>query len=98
MGFEEFMRETHPEWYCDLCGAALKVGEWPFCNGDPAAHVFASNFGEQPLEPYMDENIAANPIEITTRGQRRAIMRASGLEYKDVSRKKRGRIYVDMHR
>ena len=97
-GFKEFMREKHPEWYCDKCGAELKVGEWPFCNGDPAAHILATNFGEQPLEPYIDHNLGPEPVEITTRSQRRAIMARQHFEYHDVSRKKRGRIYVDLHR
>jgi len=78
---------------CEKCGADLHVGEWPWCPHEQAPH-----FGEEPMESYVDENIAPDPVEITTRGQRRAIMRESNLEYKDVSSKKRGRVYVCMGR
>lgn len=93
---------------CDLCGAELQVGQWPFCHGDPSQHVDAKGFGDAPLEPYIDEHIApagtevgydseGNPYRghlITTRGQRRALMSKGHIDYLDVSSKKRGRVYV----
>jgi hypothetical protein len=88
---------------CELCGGAVAVGDWPFCGGDPARHVPARNFGDEPLESYIDENIDAEPQEITSRGQRRALMKQNHLEY----RKKRfdllpgrgvGRTYFDCGR
>ena len=81
---------------CDSCGAELRIGEWPFCGGDPAKHEPAIGFGDKPIEPYMDEHLGPEPVEITSRGQRRAIMSRAHLDYHDVSRSKRGRIYVDM--
>jgi len=78
---------------CDQCNRDVNVGDWPFC-----PHGSARNFGEQPLEPYIDHNLGTEPVEITSRGQRRAIMARQHFEYHDVSRKKRGRIYVDLHR
>ena len=71
-------------------------GVTPWWDCDPCRE--SATFGDDPIQPYMDENIAPDPVEITTRGQRRAIMRASNLEYKDVSSKKRGRIYVCLGR
>ena len=78
---------------CDKCGAELMVGQWPWC-----PHEDARNFGEAPLEPYMDEHLGPEPVEITTRAQRRAIMSQAHLDYLDVSGKKRGKVYVDLHR
>ena len=76
---------------CDDCGAELQVGQWPWC-----PHEDAHNFGEAPLEPYWDEHLDSNPIHVTTRHERRQIMARNNLEYHDVSRKKRGRIYSFM--
>ena len=78
---------------CDICGAELRIGEWPFC-----PHGDARYFGEEPLEPYIDHNLGPEPVEIRTRGERRAIMSRNHLEYNDVSKKLRGRLYVDLHR
>lgn len=58
----------------------------------------SATFGDDPIAPYVDENIGPDPVEITTRGQRRAIMRAGNLEYKDLSSKRRGKVYVDLGR
>jgi len=59
-------------------------------------HGSVKKFGEDPIEPYMDEHLGHAPVEITSRAQRRRIMSQRNLEYKDVSKKLRGRIYVDM--
>ena len=75
---------------CDKCGAGLKVGDWPWCPHGPAGR-----FGEDPLSPYWDDELGA---EITTRAGRRAIMAEKHLEYHDVSKKLRGKLYVDLHR
>lgn len=80
------------ETKCDECGAVLNaINLWPFCGGDPAKHARVAHFGEDPLEGYIDGNLQHDPVEITTRGQRRAIMSKNGIEYKDVSRKTRGK-------
>lgn len=42
---------------CDACGAELKVGDWPFCKGDPSDHVNDGSFGFPPFEPYIDPHI-----------------------------------------
>ena len=77
---------------CDKCGAEISIGEWPFC-----PHGMMTHFGDEPLTPYIDHNLGPEPIEIRTRGERRAIMARNHLEYSDVSSKKRGQIYVDLH-
>ena len=77
---------------CDECGAELTdLNLWPFCGGNPKAHARVTHFGDDPIEGYLDTNLGPQDIEITTRGQRRAIMSKNGIEYKDVSRKTRGR-------
>ena len=64
-------------------------GITPWWDCDPCRGT--ANFGEEPLTPYYDGELEA---EIRTRGERRAIMKAKGLEYHDVSKKKRGKVYV----
>lgn len=84
---------TNTKNACDRCGVELQVGQWPWC-----PHEDARNFGEAPLEPYVDHNLGPEPVEIRTRGERRAIMSKAHLDYHDVSKKLRGRVYVDLHR
>ena len=88
---------------CERCGKELVIGQWPWC-----PHGDARNFGDLPLEPYVDEHIAAggtdvgydsegNPYRghlITTRGERRRLASRNHADYLDVSSKKRGRVYV----
>jgi len=71
-------------------------GITPWWDCDPCRT--SSHFGEDPLEPYWDEHLAADPVHITTRHERRQIMSRNSLEYKDVSKKRRGKVYVDMGR
>lgn len=80
---------------CDECGAELSaLNVWPFCKGDPSKHVSVTHFSDDPIDDYIDENLQHDPVHITTRGQRRAIMSKLGIEYRDVSKKKRGaRLY-----
>lgn len=74
--YHEEIRNNELVLICDDCGAERGVGDWPQCPHIPG------NFGEEPLEPYVDENIDTEPVLITTRGQRRAIMAAKGFEYR----------------
>jgi hypothetical protein len=67
----------------------LTVGAWPWC-----PHGDARNFGEDPMEPYHDENASQGGEYFTTRAERRSFMAKNNLEYKDVSKKRRGRVYV----
>ncbi|MHA2136279.1 MAG: hypothetical protein ACW99J_20660 [Candidatus Thorarchaeota archaeon] len=68
-----------PRSKCDKCGNDYTLGEWPWC-----PHGSAKNFGEEPLEPYIDEHLTdEHPgILITSRGQRRKIMDKKGFDYK----------------
>ncbi len=82
---------------CDVCGAELVVGAWPFCHGDPANHTVGTIHGLfDPFRPYVDEHILPNGKDIglnhsgtemvrgtriESREHRRAIMKAEGLDW-----------------
>lgn len=62
---------------CPDCGKEYGIGEWPICpHGKPHGDIDS-------LAEYIDENIAEQPVLITSRGQRRRLMRAAGFEFKD---------------
>ena len=69
-------------------------GVTPWWDCDPCRG--SASFGEEPIAPYWDENLGPEPIHITTRSERRQIMARNNLEYHDVSKKKRGRVYSFM--
>ena len=69
-------------------------GITPWWDCDPCRAT--ASFGEEPLEPYVDEHLGPEPIHITTRSERRQIMARNNLEYHDVSKNKRGRNYSFM--
>jgi hypothetical protein len=78
---------------CERCGAEILIGMFPFCRGNASDH--GKWYGaEEPLSPYWDEHISPEGAEIRTRGERRRLMDRNGLDYHDVSKKKRGRVYV----
>jgi hypothetical protein len=60
---------------CDRCGRAIQIGEWPFCpHGVGASAVRADSCD------LVIENLGPTPVRITSEADRRAIMRARGLE------------------
>ena len=67
-------------------------GITPWWDCDPCRG--SATFGEDPIRPYFDEHVCPEGAHITTRAERRRIMAENKLEYHDVSRKKRGRVYV----
>ncbi len=70
---------------CDRCGATLEVGSWPFC--DASKHAQVESFGFDAFEPYYDKHILSrkSPDDpgtfIASRSDRRAIMKANGLDF-----------------
>lgn len=80
--------------FCGDCGDAIHVGDWPFCGGVKGKHVHMDRFGDDPIEGYIDDNLQHDPVEITTRGQRRALMSKLGIEYRP--KKKRKALFFDM--
>ncbi len=83
---------------CERCGGVVRVGDWPFCRGNPSAHVPALNFGEEPLEAYVDNHVDKVPREITTRSERRRIMAKNNLEYVPKLPRLGAVTYIDMAR
>ena len=73
---------------CELCGDIIHIGDWPYCHGAKGQHVPALPFGDEPIEGYVDDNLQHDPVEITTRGQRRAIMAKLGIEYRNKKKPK----------
>lgn len=69
---------------CDECGDEIHIGDWPICKGVKGQHVAVGHLdmGEEPMEPYIDHNVAEHPVLITTRGERRKLMEKGGLEYR----------------
>lgn len=66
-----------PSLVCLDCGRPRRTGDWPMC-----PHSSDVTFGEDPIEPYIDEHIDENPVLITSRGQRRALMEKNHLVYR----------------
>ena len=93
---------------CDICGGEIHLGDWPFCGGDPSKHVRAESFGDDPMEPYVDIQLldrkdprcdsegpfGTRGVRITSRGQRRQLMRELGLQYGSQRFEERGRKFV----
>lgn len=86
---------------CDVCGGELHLGDWPFCKGDPAAHA-PSRFRVDAFEGYWDENLATDPVWITSAHQRRKIMDANGIDFKEDRDRRvpkgRAPLFFDMRR
>jgi hypothetical protein len=59
---------------CDKCGAELALNEWPWC---PHGAARSSVVGDE--IDYIDHNLGAHPIHITSRSQRRQLMAERGL-------------------
>lgn len=74
--YHEEVRESERVLVCDDCSKVRYAGDWPACPHVPGL------FGEEPIEAYVDEHLLENPVLITSRGQRRAIMNREGLEYR----------------
>lgn len=79
---------------CDVCGGERRVGDWPFCKGDPKDHV-PGKYGFDPFQGYVDEhileggrdigpNLAGEIVQgtrIDSRSERKAIMKREGIEF-----------------
>ena len=84
-------------YICERCGGTVRIGDFPICHGNPSEHgpwVGA----EEPLSPYFDEMISTDGAEITSRGQRRQIMRENHLEYRSKAKAPGKTIFLDMGR
>jgi hypothetical protein len=91
------VRQVHGEEMsmckCDKCGEEFSIGDWPYCPHQPTTH-----FGENPMEPYIDDQIGPDPVEFRTIGEKVRYMDAHGLvpfEHKN-HRNVNRRIFLDM--
>jgi hypothetical protein len=62
---------------CRECGKEYGIGEYPFC-----PHGLPQGLGPA-FRAYLDEINFDRPIEITSLGQKRQLMKAYGLEERD---------------
>ena len=66
---------------CDQCGQEYRIGEWPYCpHGRPMGML--SDF-----RGYYDEYSFPEPVQITSLGQKRQLMRMNGLIEREPPRK-----------
>jgi hypothetical protein len=49
---------------CDTCNHEMQIGDWPYC-----PHGRGNNL-QRPMEPHLDEMIAASPVEFSTIGEK----------------------------
>lgn len=97
--------------HCEVCGTDYREGDFPFCKGDPAKHGTMGGFDDA-FEPYVDiqlldrkdprndsvNELGIKGITITSRSQRRALMKELNLQYGTQKFEKRGQKYLDLGR
>jgi hypothetical protein len=65
---------------CESCGAAMQIGEWPFCpHGFPSAGINVIS-DELPNGPYLCETLGHEPVYVTSKSHLRREAEARGLE------------------
>lgn len=89
--------EDSQTWLCEKCGATVGIGDFPLCRGSQSDHG-AWVGAEEPLTPYEDFDLTSEPgsITISSRGDRRRIMREANLEYKRKPKLSGQTLYFDM--
>lgn len=61
---------------CSECGEPIGVGDWPFCPHGPAGRLNYGSFRE-----YTDVMMDDHPIEVTSPGHKRQLMKERNLDY-----------------
>jgi hypothetical protein len=63
------------DYICPKCGAHIGIGDWPYCpHGKP--------YGMHTFRAYLDQNIAPEPVWITSHAQRKRLLRENSADYK----------------
>lgn len=65
---------------CDTCGQVLKLGQYPFCPHEYGTH---SAFRDEIPGGIVVENYGRHPIRFDSHSERRAYMKAHGLNEKE---------------
>lgn len=65
---------------CQTCGGALRVGDYPFCKGDPSKHAPAVNSVISDECDFTVENGFSVPTRFTSKAAHRQALAASGRE------------------
>ena len=80
---------------CEECGGKSRIGDWPFCHGDPDKHQQVEPGWHQGFTPYVDiqllpktdprctatNEIGVRGVPINSRSERQAIMKEQGLQF-----------------
>lgn len=64
---------------CDDCGNEIGVGSWPFCPDHGKPRNFTMIKDEIPGGIWL-ENLGPEPVKVHSHSERKAIMRANGLQ------------------
>jgi hypothetical protein len=74
---------------CEECGGEIRIGDYPFCKGDPSRHARPLN-RYIPFSPRIDPNISPNgPVEITSLRQWDRVLKENNLEVSSVEDRER---------
>lgn len=65
---------------CDRCGATLEIGAFPFCKGQPSDHGRGVGAVHGDEMDHVQVNGTREPIRFTSKAERRAWLKANGLE------------------
>ncbi len=65
---------------CQACGGEMRVGDYPFCHGDPARHAPAVNHVISDECDITVENGFATPQRFTSKADHRRALAGKGLE------------------
>lgn len=70
---------------CERCGIELKVGDYPFCQGDPTRHTRQATSIARDEIPggVVVENYGRHPVRFYSHTERRAYMKAHHLHEKE---------------
>ena len=81
---------------CDLCGAEVGIGSFPFCKGDKNAHGQWTG-AEQPCEEFFAEHLSTDGEHFTSRRAWVRFMDKHGFEpHKPRETYNPGRIMLDL--
>ncbi len=67
---------------CPVCNKDYPIGAWPFCDESKGWSHDTEIHGMHGFHAYVDENIADEPVLITSLAQRRRLMKQNNVDYR----------------
>jgi hypothetical protein len=89
---------SEQEYVCDKCGHVVRIGDFPYCGGDPRGHG-PWRTADEPIEEFVDDVIAEEPVRFSsTREWVRYMDKHDIVPREDRGNRIRGgqRIFIDM--